>query len=149
MEYEFKKGDKLRRKDDSTQSLAVGDIAELLEDVSTDDYHHYARMRVDKSGIEDLWNIGKFDLVTPASNSKSLQKTMEKKVYNVLVIDKKTGKTDKNLVVTAENEQSAILKAFGVDVENVFIKITEEGSYQEEKPVTAVLVKETKTPKGQ
>jgi len=85
----------------------------------------------------ELFNEGILD-------SKSLHKTMEKKIFNVLVVNKKTGAVDKRKVVVAENEQSAILKAFGVDVENVFIKITEEGSYTEEKPVNAIIVKEPK-----
>lgn len=79
------------------------------------------------------------------SNSKSLSNiTMEKKVYNVLIVNKKTGETDKNEVVVAGDEQTAILKAFGVDSADVFIKVTEQGSFKEEKPVEAILVKEEK-----
>ncbi len=70
-------------------------------------------------------------------------KQMEKKIYTVLTANKKTGKTKKDLVV-ADNEQEAILKAFGVDAENTFIKVTEEGKYVEDKPVSAVLVKAEK-----
>ena len=144
MEFKYKVGDKIRRINGSVNQFKLGEVAEVINDISTTEGDEYIYFKK-PNGTEHSCYIKNVKLV----NSKSLHKTMEKKVYNVLVIDKKTGKTDKNLVVTAENEQSAILKAFGVDVENVYIKITEEGSYTEDKPVTAILVKETKTPKAQ
>ncbi len=147
---EFKVGDKVRR----IKNLDGNYWRSCCKSSGKTGNEIFEVIKVNDKGIylKDLkeYDFGfvNFELV----NSKSLQETMEKKIYKVLVINKKTGDTDKNQVVTAENEQSAILKAFGVDVENVFIKITEEGSYTEDKPVTAVLVKETKenkTPKAQ
>jgi len=142
---EFKVGDRVKVSKDNTfnvKSFPVGKIGIIdIIDTTITPY----RIKFEEGGVG--W-VNRVELVTETEiNSKSLHKTMEKKVYNVLVVNKKTGKTDKNQVVTAENEQSAILKAFGVDVESVFIKIKEEGSYTEDKPVTAVLVKETKTPR--
>jgi len=145
MEFKFKVGDKLRCMYDNS-SFAVGDEVTVKKQIisgSEPILQVYNETDETKVYERDFWEL---------INSKSLHKTMEKKVFNVLVVNKKTGKVDKNQVVSAENEQSAILKAFGVDVENVFIKIKEEGSYTEDKPVTAVLVKEnkeTKTPKAQ
>ena len=96
-------------------------------------------------GTTEPFENGRYELVKSVSDSKSLSNiTMEKKVYNVLIVDKKTGKTDKNEVVVAGDEQTAILKAFGVDSADVFIKVTEQGSFKEEKPVEAILVKEEK-----
>jgi len=144
---EFKVGDRIRRINGNVSQFKMGEIAEVIKDISTTEGNEYIYFKK-HNGTEDSCYIKNVELV----NSKSLHKTMEKKVFNVLVVNKKTGKVDKNQVVSAENEQSAILKAFGVDVENVFIKIKEEGSYTEDKPVTAVLVKEnkeTKTPKAQ
>jgi hypothetical protein len=71
-------------------------------------------------------------------------KTMEKKVIKVLAVDKKTGKISKEETVVAENETSAILKAFGVDTEGLFLKTTVEGTFTEEKPINAIIVKDTK-----
>ncbi len=72
---------------------------------------------------------------------------MEKTIFKVLAVSKKTNDVVKNKVVTSENEQSAILKAFGVSTEKLFIKVTEMGKYTEDKPIKAVLVKEEKEKK--
>jgi hypothetical protein len=70
---------------------------------------------------------------------------MEKKVFSVLVMDKKTGKViKKDDAVLATTEQDALLKAFGVDAEDSFIKIQEVGKFEVKEPVQAVLVKEVK-----
>ncbi len=84
------------------------------------------------------------ELVLSKSENSNPKKTMEKKVLKVLIVNKKTGKTEKNEVVVAENEQQAILKAFGVDSENSYIKVSELGSFNEEKPISAIIVKEKK-----
>ncbi|GAH59052.1 unnamed protein product [marine sediment metagenome] len=68
----------------------------------------------------------------------------KKTIYNVLIVDKKTGETTKDEKVTAGNEQQAILKTFGVDADNSFIKITELGTYEEDKPIKAVIETEEK-----
>ena len=70
--------------------------------------------------------------------------TMEKKVIKVLAVNKKTGKVEKNETVVADGEQTAILKAFGVDADSMYIKTTEEGTFKEDKPVSAVIVKAPK-----
>jgi len=150
---EFNKGDKVVRNDVVKQSGEYGittkDAGVMeVEDINSENNEIQLKVGRDNGGY---WVDEKyFELANTESNvinSKSLQKTMEKKIYKVLAVNKKTSAVEKDEVVVAVNEQSAILKAFGVDAENVFIKTTEEGSYTEDKPVTAVLVKETKTPK--
>jgi len=144
MEFKFKVGDKIKRINSNVNQFKRGEIVEVIRDISTEDGTDFIYFKK-SDGLEESCYVKNVELVNvELLNSKSLYKTMEKKIYNVLVVNKKTGKVDKNQVVSAENEQSAILKAFGVDVENVFIKIKEEGSYTEDKPVTAVLVKGTK-----
>ena len=91
---------------------------------------------------ERWWNMCKFDLVSSANSI--LKKTMRKRIYRVLIVDKKSGKTTKDEAVVAETEQQAILKSFGVDSENTFIRVSEVGDFEEEKPITAVIVKEPK-----
>jgi len=153
---EFKVGDKVRAKGNIDGVDLTGKIGKVIS-VKKESSQPYA-VEFDeefskghscesrgKNGYCRWATIDELELI----NSKSLHKTMEKKVYNVLIVSKKTGKVNKHQIVSAENEQSAILKAFGVDVENVFIKITEEGSYTEDKPVTAILVKESKTLKAE
>ena len=84
------------------------------------------------------------DLTLLSQENSILENKMEKKVYRVLVVDKKTGEATKNVVVAAESEQSAILKAFGCDGENAFLKTELLGSYIEDKPINAVIVKQEK-----
>lgn len=84
------------------------------------------------------------DLKLVEANSILKQKMTQKRIYRVLIVDKKSGKTNKDEVVVAETEQQAILKAFGVDSANSFISVKEEGNFEEEKPITAILVKEPK-----
>lgn len=75
-------------------------------------------------------------------NSDIPNLTMEKQIVSVLVVDKKTGKEVKNTNVVAVDETSALLKAFGVDSESMFIKTSVVGKYQEEpKPVEVVMAK--------
>lgn len=92
---------------------------------------------------------GTFELVDKQETapSKDVTKMKTKKIYEVLVVNKKTGKTEKHEILSADNEQQAILKTFGVDAENTFIKATEVGSYEEEKPIKAVLEKPEKPAK--
>jgi len=68
----------------------------------------------------------------------------EKKVYNVLVVNKKTGKVEKDATVTADSENQAILKAFKVDVENLVFTVLERATYTEDKPQTVVLESDKK-----
>ncbi len=75
-------------------------------------------------------------------------KMTNKKIIKVLAVDKKTSKVLKNVSVVAENEQTAILKAFGVDVEKVYINTTEEGDFEEEKPVSVIMDKAEAKPKN-
>lgn len=88
------------------------------------------------------WYSDLFELVS--SEEVNSNTNMEKKVFNVLVVDKKTGKESKNLSVIALTEQDALLKAFGVEAENLFIKTTELGKFEVKEPVQAVLVEKDK-----
>ena len=69
---------------------------------------------------------------------------MEKKIYAVLAVDKKTGKVEKDLNVVAEDTTDAELKAFDVDKDNLHITTTEVGKLSVTEPVQAVIVKEEK-----
>jgi len=101
-------------------------------------------IRLEDSTDSFKYTYSHFELVTEAKEENFIKnKKMEKKIYEVLTANKKTGETKKEIVV-ADDEQSAILKAFGVDAENTYIKVKEEGKYTEEKPVQAVIVKEDK-----
>lgn len=85
------------------------------------------------------------ELVESKQNSPSKNTTMTTKtIYQVLVVNKKTGVAEKEKTLSADNEQQAILKTFGVDAENTFIKVTEVGSYEEDKPLKAIIEKPTK-----
>jgi len=93
------------------------------------------------------WNLHQkeIELVKEVEEEKTPSKNVKmttKKIYSVLIVDKKTGVATKDEKVIAANEQEAILKAFKVDAENTFIKVEELGSYEEEKPVQAILVKQ-------
>ena len=141
MEFKYKKGDKLRCIESHSYYHVGDEVNVVSQDIGSWNEPVYTM----SNGIQEhqVYERNFWTLV----NSKSLQKTMEKKIYKVLAVNKKTSAVEKDEVVVAVNEQSAILKAFGVDAENVFIKTTEEGAYTEDKPVTAVIVKENKTPK--
>lgn len=100
------------------------------------------------------WDSKKFDLIEPTpvelisnnkENSVLENKKMEKKIIEVLAVNKKTGLIEKDIKVVASNEQEAILKAFGVDAENIQIKTTEKDKFEESKPQMVVLAeKESK-----
>ena len=140
MEYKFNIGDKAERINCNLDRIRIGEIVTIKETVITtdEDYH----MNYEKDDGSEGWCLI-MNLKLTSTNS-SLKKTMEKNVYNVLIVDKKTKKVEKNEVVVAEDEQQAILKACGVDMENAFIKVTKNGSFVEDKPVNAVLVKADK-----
>lgn len=67
-----------------------------------------------------------------------------KTVYEVLAVNKKTSEIDKDVTVVADSESQAILKAFGVDVENLEFKVTARTTFTEEKAQTVVLEKDKK-----
>ncbi len=148
MKYSWKKGDRLEldeefMKEHNWNFPESFNNKEILSDcdVETNDPRVYIDLIVEDK-LEISWFCGRFRPIKDNFNV-SKNKKMEKKIYTVLTVNKKTGKTKKEIVVS-DNEQSAILKAFGVDADNTFIKVTEEGKYVEEKPVQAVLVKEEK-----
>ena len=150
---EFRVGDKVKCIK-SAYDIKEGQILEVsnLEDIENDQKsntgHNDATIYLTGKDRYDNSFEGKhvyeryFEFVSRNENFIK-QTKMEKKIYEVLTANKKTGKTKKEIVV-ADSEQSAILKAFGVDADNTFIKVTEEGKYEEEKPVQAVIVKEEK-----
>ena len=145
---EFNIGDTVKRKveyrNDSDEGYSWSDYHGTgeyeISVVHNDGYH----MRVENDNYH--WWVGnKFENVESANSI--LTKTMDKKVFKVLIVDKKTGKTTKDEAVIAETEQQAILKAFGVDSENAYIKVDEVGNFKEEKPITAIIVKNEQSKK--
>jgi len=131
----FKVGDRVRRIKGKHRGMSIGDEAKVMEVSGS---HVYLEEYNDGHDPENLELIEEQSL-TPLKETK-----MKRKIIRVLAVDKKTNKVLKNESVVAENEQSAILKAFGVDVESVYIKTTDEGEYTETKPTSVVLEKEIK-----
>jgi hypothetical protein len=138
--YEWKKGDKLKCINNTGNNLLeIGKIYTSCENVFTNNSETTITISFEGKEIESfvrrLEKIEAFEIQTiqPKTNK------MEKKVYNVLVVNKKTSAVEKNVTVVAENEQAAILKAFGVDAENVYIRTDEKGKFEETKPQTVVL----------
>ena len=137
---ELKIGDKVRRIVGTYEGMHVGDIVTIRgivgQIIFLNEYSHgHESTNFKKVGNENSPDVLK-------------EKMANKKVIKVLVVNKITGKVLKNESVVAENEQTAILKAFGVDVEKVYIKTTEEGEFEEEKPVKVIMDKpETEKPK--
>ncbi len=127
----FKVGDRVKRICDSHNGVHVGDIGTIIciredaIDLDVGDGHMPSKLELIEEKEE-----------TP---SKDVNKMTTKRIYSVLILDKKTGETKKDVKVTADNEQEAILKTFGVDAENTFIKIEELGSYQEDKPKKVII----------
>ena len=150
---EFKVGDKVKCVKENG-NVKVGEVVEVSKFYENSDSnksntgHDKATIFISGTNLEGDGFTNKhvyqkyFELIPNETNSMS-NKKMEKKIYEVLTANKKTGETKKEMVV-ADDEQSAILKAFGVDAENTYIKVKEEGKYTEEKPVQAVIVKEEK-----
>ena len=102
-------------------------------------------------GFDTLWDTswkekydGEFELIDEESPSENVNKMTKKTIYHVIAVDKKTGKTTKNETISADNEQQAIIKAFGVDAENTFIKKSEVGDYEEQKPQKVVIEEKAK-----
>lgn len=132
---EFKVGDKVKRVNNgSNNGFQIGEIGTIIEILESG----YANVKRETGEVSNKNSCKNLELVEETP-SKNVCKMTKKTIYNVLIVDKKTGKTTKDEKVTAANEQQAILKTFGVDAENTFIKITELGTYEEDKPIKAVI----------
>ena len=146
--YNFKVGDRVKKVSESTdyrKSIKIGatgtfkgfhscdkDYVAVEWDVSPDSIDRSnceGRCSESNGGWMEICDI----TLIQETPSKDVNKMDTKKIYSVLILNKKTGETTKDVKVTADNEQEAILKTFGVDAKNTFIKIEELGSYEEEK----------------
>ena len=142
--YNFRSGDKLRVVDPSSM-FKNGEIVTCQTDIDSNDGSDYVNVTLLDGNSIGGWCVSRFEKANDKENSPSKNVTkMKKTIYHVLAVDKKTGMETKNVTISADNEQQAILKAFGVDAENTFIKATEEGTYEEDKPLKAVLEKPKK-----
>jgi len=65
----------------------------------------------------------------------------KKTIYNVLVVDKKTSKIEKDVTVVSDDERHAILKAYGINVDKLSFTVTGRAEFEEDKPQTVVLEK--------
>jgi L-rhamnose isomerase len=133
---DFKNGDRVRRIVGEHNGFRAGDTGTII--------NIYTReIDVDGKGSvvgNDMNNLELISYKDPLTDLKGGSKKVEKKIINVLVVDKKTGKEVKNENVVAVDTTSALLKAYKIDSESLFIKTTEVGSYQEEpKPVEVVM----------
>ena len=140
--FKFKIGDKLKVIEKSAL-FDVGEIVICNKGIDTDNGDFVVDIFLPDGNYSSNWKVKRFELIEKKSPSKNVSK-MKKTIYHVIAVDKKTGKTTKNETISADNEQQAILKAFGVDAENTFIKTTEVGDYEEDKPLKAVLEKPAK-----
>ncbi len=150
MKHEWKKGDVLEAIEDhefSEWSLMKGEKVTLEYPVSWEgDGEESIYFKRADGTVRDCY-AKRFKKVSetveetkPLTDLKGGSKKVEKKIINVLVVDKKTGKEVKNENVVAVDTTSALLKAYKIDSESLFIKTTEVGSYQEEpKPVEVVM----------
>jgi len=136
-------GDRVRRvKNGDQNGFCLGDVGKIEEGhLSGTDNYYSIKLESGELSVDNF--EGNLELEFENSPSKNVTK-MKKTIYHVLAVDKKTGKEVKNVTISADNEQQAILKAFDVDAENTFIKATEVGSYEEDKPLKAVLEKPQK-----
>jgi hypothetical protein len=132
---EFKVGDKVR---------CVTDVERYSSHCKKGDIFTIDHFDGDLVRHKERWGIYFADLELVSNNSNFKENKMEKKVFNVLVVDKKTGKQTKNESVVAISSQDALLKAFDVDAENVFVDIKEVGKFEVNEPVQAIIVKEGK-----
>jgi len=145
----------------------VGDKVRRLEKHRTDNWKGYCKTDFSPSqnpnGIFEIIHIGgegikleyntdgyfysesQFELGTEKANNEISNKKMTKKsVYNVLVVNKKTGKIEKDKTVVADGEKHAILRAYDIDVERLSFTVTQRAEFEEDKPQTVVLEKEPK-----
>ena len=67
-----------------------------------------------------------------------------KKIYSVLAINKKTGEVHTSETVISRGSRQALLKAFGIEAEDLYISMEEKGSYEEDCPIRAVIEKPSK-----
>lgn len=133
-----------------SEKFKIGDRVKIKADESSDGKKYDGRVGKITKCYSNYCDVDVSDYCTVYYKELTLveeekligNENMDKKIIRVLVVDKKTGKVKKNETVVANDEQSAILKAFGVDAENSFVKTTVEGEFKEDKPVTAILVKE-------
>lgn len=154
---EFKVGDKVRRKEAYWDSdyytwIKIADKYKITKDsilriyTITGDIISLSF----KGVVMDIisWSptafADRFDLVSTELNNLGGNMT-KKTVFNVLVVNKKTGKIDKDVTVVAEDERQAILKAYKIEVEKLAFTVTERTTFTEEKPQTVILAKESKS----
>ena len=129
--YKFKVGDKIRMLKDCGTML-IGNIYVVEEDVSG--------LVVNKPNSSEIcFHKEKWQLISNQLNTQEENMGKTKTVYNVLTVNKKTGEVDKDETVVADNESEAILKAYGVPVENLAFDVKERTTFTEEKPQTVVL----------
>ncbi|MCH7568416.1 MAG: hypothetical protein IIA87_03260 [Nanoarchaeota archaeon] len=136
---EFKVGDKVKVSASNDHSASYNGRIGTITIIDGSGIPYKIRFDEENQGdcvwvrcIETLENIS-----TAIPKSEMVQKT----VFNVLVVDRKTGKVEKDVTVIAEGESNAILAAYGIKVENLQFKVTERTSYEEQKPQTVILDK--------
>ena len=138
---DFKVGDKVRRLKGYEQSgewnnycaaakLPVDGIMTIRKDSSSN---------VLLKEMTGDWGVDRFDIISNSELNNIGGKMTTKKVFNILAVNTKTGKVDKDISVVAEGERSAILKAYGVDIDNLTFQVTERVSFEEKTPQTVII----------
>ena len=140
---DFKIGDKVRRIEEYRHNswkehcekfnCKIDDIFELTS-------YNTHNISINMNGnISADWDTYKFELVSSPELNTIGGNMTTKVVYNVLSVNKKTGKVDKDETVVAEDERQAILKAYGVDVDNLTFSVTSRTTFEEQKPQTVIV----------
>jgi len=63
MKYEFKKGDRVRRINNSLSWISSGDTAIVTEDLLTDSYDKSLYVRTEKDGVNNCGNVENFEKI--------------------------------------------------------------------------------------
>lgn len=142
---EFKVGDIIKMKGNCTGGTK-GEIYEIGINKSgelaiklNNDYMGCTCSGNDTQHSHCLW-----ELISSKEQKILPENTMKKKVIQVIVVNKKSGKVEKNETVTAQDENQAVLKAYGVNLEDVQIKTNVIDEYEETAKQVPVEVKVTK-----
>ena len=143
---EFKVGDKVRRLKNWKELGGINWDSFVTFPSSLGEYDVYTIKGISGKTIflaerPGDWSMNKFELVTNTTETLK-NKMVTKKVFNVLSINKKTGEIDKDSTIVADEEKQAILKVYGVDVDNLTFKVTERTTYEEDKPQTVIVEKQ-------
>lgn len=150
--YEWNKGDKLEVIASIPHCIIYdmgirdGDIVISNQSVFSNDENYSIEVFSEDKNQKDIFicKVYRLKKISSIELNKLGGNMTKKTVFNVLVVNKKTGNIEKDVNVVAEEERQAILKAYKIDVEKLSFTVTERTTYEEQKPQTVILEKEVK-----